>query len=88
MTFETLRLLRNILLRSFVVGVAVLFVAGTVTLAGWDIWMGFAVRLLHLDEHTLATMITNLFSQLRLFLMCCLLIPGLGIHWTLKRDFK
>jgi hypothetical protein len=86
MTLDTLRLLRNILLRSFVVGVAFGLLFGIITFAGWNTWIGMATSLCHTDEATLTKLILHFFVDLRFYLVFLLLTPGLALHWTLRKE--
>lgn len=47
---ETVRLLRNAFIRSFLVGAALAFVSAAVTMAGWNAWMPIAARFFHTDS--------------------------------------
>ena len=86
MNYETLRLVRNILLRSFVVGFVIALVLGLVTMIGWTTWMGWASEWFHTDSATLMPLVLQFFVQIRFFLLFIVLTPALAIHWTLKRE--
>ena len=60
MTYDTLRLIRNILLRSFVIGVAIAILLGVVFMAGWGTIMGLAGEMLHTDAAVLTPIIVLL----------------------------
>lgn len=86
MTLESLRLIRNILLRSTVVGLVLAIIIGIATFAGWHAWMKLAIRLFHTDQATIAPIVLQFFSEIRFFLLFILLTPALGIHWTVKKE--
>jgi Mg/Co/Ni transporter MgtE len=86
MSHETLRLTRNILLRSFVVGIVIGIVLGLVTMIGWTSWVGLAGRWFHIDAATLTPSVLKFFMNIRFFLLFILLTPALAIHWTIKKD--
>ena len=88
MTFDTLRLVRNILLRCFAVGLLIALVLAGITLSCWDTWMAMGTRWFHTDPTTLTLVVLNMFGNIRLILLFALLTPALAIHWTLKREFK
>jgi len=85
---EVVRVLRNIFLRSFVVGACIGLVFAILTIGAWDVSMSFAIRFLHTDVATLTPMVLRFFSDLRFFLWFFLLTPGLALHWTLKAEAK
>jgi hypothetical protein len=85
-TCELLRLLRNILLRSVVIGVVFALILGVLTIAGWQTWIGLTMRWFHTDEATLTPLVLKFFIDIRFFLLFFLLTPGLAIHWTLKKE--
>jgi hypothetical protein len=88
MNQDTLRLARNILLRSFVVGLVLCLILGVATLAYWDTWAGMASSWFHADEALLASVVLGFFMNVRFFLLFILLTPGLALHWTLKCERK
>ena len=83
---ETLRLLRNVLLRSFAIGVgfALLMLIGL--LVAWPLWSGIAISWFHTDEARLSTAALGLFIQIRFYLVFVLLTPGLALHWTIRSE--
>jgi hypothetical protein len=85
---ETVRLLRNVFLRSFVVGAVLALLSVIVTMGGWNTWMPFAARLFHTDPLTLALVVLQFFVGLRFFLYFCLLTPAIALHWTLKAEAR
>lgn len=88
MNFDTLRVYRNILLRSFVIGFAITLVLGIVTMLGWTSWMSLATSWFHTDEATLTPLVLKMFVDIRFFLLFVVLTPGLAMHWTLKKEFS
>lgn len=85
---ETLRLIRNIFLRAFVVGAGFAVLFAIATLGGWDLWMPLGARLFHTDTATLASVTLQFFVGLRFFLWFCVLTPALAMHWTLKAETR
>lgn len=86
MALETLRLIRNVLLRSFAIGVviALLMVGGFV--AAWPVWTGLAIAWFHTDQAQLSELVLRLFTEIRFYLVFVLLVPGLAIHWTIRSE--
>jgi len=85
---ETVRMLRNIFLRAFVVAVAIAVVFAAMTFFWWDAWMWFATSHFRTDAATLTPITVQFFSQLRFYIWFGLLTPGLALHWTLKAEEK
>ena len=69
---ETVRILRNIFLRSFVVGAVIGFLMALVTIVGWDAGMSFTTRFFHTDVATVSPIVLRFFAELRFFLWFCL----------------
>ncbi len=86
MNLETLRLIRNILLRTVVVGVLLAIVLCIITMVGWHVGMKMAVHCFHTDAATVTPLVMKFFVDIRFFLLFVLLAPGLAIHWTIKRE--
>jgi hypothetical protein len=88
MALETLRLIRNVLLRWFVIGVVIALVQFIATLTAWSFWVPLASAWWHTDEQHLSTLALIYFTVLRFFLVFMLLIPGLAIHWTIRSELN
>lgn len=86
MIYDTLRLIRNILFRIFVIGTVIALGLGLVTLTSWTTWMGIASQWFHTDTATLTPIVLKFFMDIRFFLLFIVLAPALAVHWTLKRD--
>ena len=67
---ETLRLIRNIFIRSFVIGAGLGLVFAIATLAGWNVWMPLGARLFHTDAAIVAS-VTVLRWAAFLFMVLC-----------------
>ena len=85
---ELVRVLRNIFLRSFLVGGAIGLLMAIVTVVAWDTAMSITTRFFHTDVATASPIVLRFFVDLRFFLFFCLLTPGLALHWTLKAEAK
>jgi hypothetical protein len=86
MTLETLRLLRNVLLRSFVVGVVFALLMLIAMLVAWPFWTSLAMTWFRTDAATLSALVLRLFIDIRFYLVFVLLTPGLAIHWTIRSE--
>ncbi len=86
MTLDTLRLIRNILLRSVVVGLGFTLLLAAATFGCWNCWIGMATQMFHTTESAMSNLVLDFFMAIRFFLVFILLTPALAIHWTLKRE--
>ena len=86
MNYETLRLIRNMLLRGFVIGVVFALLLGCVVMFGWSTWTGLATQWFHADEAIVIRLVFGFFLNIRFFLLFIVLTPALAIHWTLKAE--
>ena len=87
MTLDSLRLLRNILLRSFVVAAVIDALQIIVTLAAWNVWISLASSSWHTDAQHLSAVTLTYFTLVKFFLVFVLLAPAIAIHWTIKSEF-
>jgi hypothetical protein len=88
MSLEFLRLTRDLLLRAFVIGLAIALILALFTFTGWTLWMQWATLWFHTSEAVLTPMVLSFFIHLRFFLLFCILMPGLAFHWTYKAELK
>jgi hypothetical protein len=88
MDYEALRVIRNILLRTFAIGLFITLVLGPVTVLGWTTWIGIAKNWLHTDADTFSLLVLQFFSAIRFYLVFIVLTPALAIHWTIKKHEK
>ncbi|HEY9772263.1 MAG TPA: hypothetical protein V6C81_00480 [Planktothrix sp.] len=86
MNLEMLRITRNILLRTFVVGIGFVLLIAVATFGCWDSVIGTVTKLAHTDQATLTPILLEFFSTARFFLLFIVLSPALAIHWTLKKE--
>ncbi len=86
MAFETLRLIRNILLRIFAIGVVFALLMLIAMLAAWPVWTSLAVRWFHADEAQLGAVALQFFTAVRFYFVFVLLAPALALHWTMNSE--
>ena len=83
---ETIRVIRDVLFRTFLIGVAfgLLYVC---IYYGWrDYWDDLmVVRWALIDKESLDVLTLSFFGLVRFYLVFILLAPTLALHWTLKR---
>jgi hypothetical protein len=86
MALETLRLIRNVLLRSALIGIIIALLMLVATLAFWSFWTGLAMTWFRTDETYLSGLVLWFFTAIRFFLVFVLLTPGLALHWTYRSE--
>jgi hypothetical protein len=84
--YETVRLIRDILLRIFLISlfIALLF-AGVYYGARSYVDNLLVTRLEIIDQGSLKAIVVSIFALIRFYLIFILLAPALALHWTLKR---
>lgn len=86
MTLDSLRLWRNILLRSAAVCYAFLMLSALIWLPLSDTWTGMTSSLYHITPETVHNIVVYFLSAAKFFAIFVLLVPGLALHWTIKRE--
>jgi hypothetical protein len=85
---EVLRILRNILLRGFIIGAGITVLMGVLTIGFWDFSMSITNSLFHVDAERAAPLILYFFLVVRFVIWFCFLTPALALHWTLMAEAK
>jgi hypothetical protein len=83
---ETVRLIRDILLRTFLISLIIALLIVGVYYGGRHYWDNLmVVRLALIDQEFLNVVVVGFFALIRFYLIFILLAPALALHWTLKR---
>jgi hypothetical protein len=83
---ETIRVIRDILFRLFLISLIMGLLFAGVYYGGRGYWDRLIVdRLGLIDEKSLNVVVTEFFVLIRFYLVFILLPPALALHWTLKR---
>lgn len=86
MTLDSLRLLRNILLRAAALSYAFLLLSALVWLPLSDTWTGMTSSVYHITPEAVHNIVICFLSVAKFFAIFILLVPGLALHWTIKRE--
>ena len=86
MTLESLRLIRNILLRSAVLCYAFLILSALIWLPFSETWTGLSSSWYHISPERVHTIVINFLSVAKFYAIFVLLVPGLALHWTIKKE--
>jgi hypothetical protein len=82
MNRELIILWRNILLRSFVVGLALAILLFLATMLLWNTATGWVQYFFGVDRHALGPVVLQFFLNVRIVLLFFFLAPALALHWT------
>jgi hypothetical protein len=86
LVLDTLRLVRNILLRTFAIGVVFAVLTLIAMLAVWPVWTDLAMRWFHTGEAQLGVVALQFFTEIRFYFLFVLLAPALALQWTLRSE--
>jgi len=86
MTLDSLRLLRNILLRSAALCYAFMIVSALIWVPLSDTWTGLTSNLYLVPAETVHNIVVWFLTAAKFLAIFVLLIPGLALHWTIKRE--
>jgi hypothetical protein len=86
MTLDSLRLWRNILLRSAAICYAFLLLSALIWLPLSETWTAMTSSWYHITPETVHNIVIYFFSAAKFFAIFVLLVPGLALHWTIKRE--
>jgi hypothetical protein len=86
MTLESLRLARNILLRSAGLCYAFLMLSALMWLPFSEAWTKLTCDLYHVTPEAVHTIVISFLSVAKFYAIFVLLVPGLALHWTIKKE--
>jgi len=86
MTLESLRLTRNILLRSAVLCYLFLILSALVWLPLSETWTGLTCSWYHITPERVHKIVVDFLSVAKFYAIFVLLVPGLAVHWTIKSE--
>lgn len=88
MKIETIRQLRNILLRTFAVVLVLNLLMAAATFGLWDTWTTITSQWFHTPTESLGPLMVNFFTSIKFFAIFVLLAPALALHWTVRQELK
>lgn len=86
MKLDSIRLARNILLRSAALCYAFLLLTALIWLPFADTWVGITSSWYHITPERVHSLVINFLSVAKFYGIFILLVPGLALHWTLKTE--
>ena len=86
MTTETLRMVRNILLRSAALGCAYMLLSLLLWLPFADKWTPMTTTLYHIPPEKVRDLVVDFLTWAKFYTTFVLIVPALAIHWTLKHE--
>ncbi len=88
MTLDSLRLIRNILLRTVVISFVLYLTMFITTFAFWNTWTRLTSQWFHIPVEALGPLMLNFFAEIKFYNIFVLLAPALALHWTVKREMQ
>lgn len=85
METKNLLLLRNLLFKAFLIGLAIFIFLIIVTAVLWEPWSTFVAHTFKVDETTLGKMVVNSFLNSRIILVFLFLVPAIALHIVIKK---
>ena len=82
MNRELIILWRNVLLRTFIVGVLIAILLFLATMLLWNTAAAWVQYLFAVDQRALGRIVLQFFLQIRIVLLFFFLAPALALHWT------
>lgn len=80
---DSLRLARNILLKTAIVTFVFSLIMAVATFSVWDTWTGLSASWFRTDRVVLGPLMLYFFAGVKFFAIFVLLAPALAIHWTI-----
>ncbi len=81
---QKLILIRDFLLKTFVVGFIFAILLFVMTATFWDKWSNFVYAKFFVPKEELGHLVVDSFLHLRLYLIFVILVPGIAMHWLVK----
>ena len=88
MSLDSLRLIRDILLRTVAVCFAITLFSALCTLTLWDTWSALVCRWYHTTPEFVGQLILSFYASVKFYYIFVLLAPALALHWTIKAQEK
>lgn len=86
MTLESIRLARNILLRSAVLCYAFVILSALIWLPLSETWTGLTSNWYHITPEKVHNILIDFLAAAKFYAIFILLVPGLALHWTIKSE--
>ena len=81
---KNLTLIRDLLLKTFLIGLVFGVLLFVMTVTFWEQWSSFVFAKFQIPKSELGEMFVNSLLYLRLYLIFVILVPGIAVHWTIK----
>lgn len=88
MNTDSLKLIRNILLRTFVIAVLVAWSTAALTILCWDTWTNMMAQWFRMPAAEMGVVMGSWFALIKFYMIFVLLVPALGLHWEIKQREK
>ena len=88
MGLDSLKLLRNVLLRTAVISLLLAYFLAAATVGLWDVWTELTSKVFRTPVSACGPLISNFFALIKFYMIFVLLAPALGLHWEIKKREK
>ena len=78
---EKIIFFRNLLFRSFIIGVLFTIFFAVVTFSFWDLLAPWIASLFRIEEKELGELVVTFFMNVRIVLVYFMLTPAIALHW-------
>ena len=76
--------IRDLLLKTFVVGLILAIILFVMTFKFWDVWSTFVTSKFGVEKSLLGELVVNSFLYTRFYLLFVILAPAIGLHLAIK----
>jgi len=85
METEKIIFFRNLLFKTFIIGVLFAILFGVVTIVFWNTWLpAWVMSFFKISENDLGNLVLHFFMNVRIVLVFFMLAPALALHWMAK----
>lgn len=88
MNTDSLKQIRNLLLRTFVISVLVAWSTAALTILCWDTWTAMMAQWFRMPPTEMGLMMGNWFALIKFYMIFVLLVPALALHWEIRSREK
>ncbi len=85
MNKENLTIARNLILRAALISIGMTWLTALATMGLWDTWVQVVSTNFRVSSEFLSELVTQFFTCAKFFSIYLLLVPGLALHWTVKK---
>ncbi len=85
MNVDSLKQIRNVLLRTALISLLLTWLLAAITIGFWDTWSGMTSQWFHTPAAELGPMVCVWFALVKFYFIFVLLAPALGLDWEIRK---